>query len=570
MIAEIAIRDLGVIESATLPLGAGFTAITGETGAGKTMVVHALGLLTGGRADAGAVRAGAERARIAGAIATADERVLEIVREAGGEIEEGELLVSRTVTAQGRSTASVGGVRAPAGVLSRLAERLVTIHGQSEQLRLGAAGERRRMLDAYAGRAHLRLVAEHERVFLERERVARRLQLFCDESAKRFEEAEVLRERLSLLEKLQPVAGEDVALAQQIQLLGNTEALREGVALALQALTEEGEAGVCAAGLLAAAVNALERAAALDDRFAACVETVRAAGFQVQDAALQLGSYAAQLEAGSEAQLEHAHDRLAALKQAMRDAGTDLDGLIDLWRNGEKRLFELDSDSQQRDMLQAQEERLAAETAALAQKLSRERRAAAVKLTQQLNAELRALALGGASIQVTVTGQAHTKTGVDEVDFLLAAHPGQEPRPIAKGASGGELSRVMLAFEVVTANVSDIHSFVFDEVDQGVGGAAALEIAKRLARLAATAQVIVVTHLAQLAAFADNHVLVQKSSDGKFTASSLTRLVGVEREREVARLLSGMSDSVQALAHARELLTVGTDFRGKHPLQNKQ
>lgn len=559
MIEELRIRDLGVIGDATLPLGSGFTAITGETGAGKTMVVSALGLLMGERSDAGSVRAGSQQARVSGIVHTADDAVVALVDELGGAIEDGELILSRTVSAEGRSRATVGGSSAPVGSLVKLAERLFAVHGQSEQLRLRSAAAQRDTLDRFGGGAVAAVLAEYRETHRSRQRLAAQLaELTADRSA-RAAEAARLRAELEEISAVDPQPGEETELASRIELLSNVEALRAASSNAHEALASDSDDPMSrdAGELIDGALREVERVAGHDPRLAAVVEALQSASLQVAEAARELAAYAADLDEEGPGELMAANNRLAALTALFRSFGSDASAVIDYAAAGAVRLGELDGDDDTIAQLETTVQEATQREGELAARLSELRSEAAARLGTLVTAELQQLALPDASFTVEVTPLDELgAAGGDQVAFLLAPHPGATPRPVAKTASGGELSRVMLALEVVVAEVDPVPTFVFDEVDAGVGGAAAIEIGRRLARLARTSQVIVVTHLAQVAAFASNHLRVAKDSAGGFTESSCSRLDGTERLAEMARLLSGLSDSESALEHAAELLAL--------------
>lgn len=559
MIEELRIRDLGVIADATLELGPGFTAITGETGAGKTMVVTALGLLMGERSDSGAVRVGADAARVGGLIRTSDAEVMALVAEAGGDVEDGDLTLSRTVSVEGRSRASVGGAAAPVGALARLADRLFAVHGQSEQLRLRSSTAQRDMLDRFAGEPVASLLSEYQAVHAERRELAAEVAQLTDARDARAEEARALRTELEEIAAVDPQPGEEIELRNLIERLSNLEELRAATAGALRALSDESDDpyGADASGLLDAAVRDLERVADVDERLAALAETLRGLSFQVGDAARELAGYAGDLDQEGPGELAGANERLALLTGLIRAYGASSDDVIAYSRAGIERLTELDGDDERIDRCSQRLEGLRSRELELAGALSAARRAAGSTLGALVTAELHELALPDARFVVEVADAELGRFGADDVRLLLQPHSGAAPRSLAKGASGGELSRVMLALEVVVAASDPVPTFVFDEVDSGVGGAAAIEIGRRLARLAQTSQVIVVTHLAQVAAFANNHLQVVKDSAGGFTQSSCRRLGGDERLAEMARLLSGLSDSRSALEHAAELLALG-------------
>ena len=559
MIEEMRMQGLGVIADAVLPLGSGFTAITGETGAGKTMVVTGLGLLLGQRADSGAVRAGSGQASVAGVwIVPEQGEVADIVADAGGDLEPAgagaaELYVSRTLSAEGRSRASVGGRAAPAGVLSALAEELVVVHGQSEQLRLRSAAAQRDALDRFGGAPIATALEAYASSFARWRELDAEIVDITENRDRRAEEASRLREALALIEAIAPEPGEDAELTARSERLTNAEELRVAASLAHGTLSnEDGEPDVTA--LVAEARRALERAS--DPTLTEIADGLADIGYRVSDLAGQLSAYLADLDESGPHELAAVEERRAALGTLIRAHGS-LEEALALWQTGSARLAELDDDGDRIERLEAERDAARTTLDEHADALTAERAAAAARLGAAVTEELHALAMPDARLEVAVTRGAESTHGRDDVGILLAPHPGAEPRSVAKGASGGELSRVMLAIEVVIAGTDPVPTFVFDEVDAGIGGAAAIEVGRRLARLAEKSQVIAVTHLAQVAAFANNHLSVVKSNDGAVTASSVRRLDGEEREAEMARLLSGLTDSDAALTHARELLSLG-------------
>lgn len=561
MIEQIRLRDLGVIAGATLPIGPGFTAITGETGAGKTMVVTGLGLLLGQRADSGAVRAGAEQAAVDGVwIVPEDGPVVERVRDAGGDIEplgdgRAELYLGRTLSSEGRSRATVGGRTAPAGVLADLADQLVVVHGQSDQLRLTSAAAQREALDRFGGAPVAEAQERYRAVWDAWRTAAADLETLTTEQDARVREAEELRAAIADIEAVDPQPGEDTEVAQRAERLANAEELRLAAATAHAALSNEDDLPDVQ-GLLAEARRALERAAGSDEALRAHAAVIEELGYRVADVAGELSGYLADLDEGGPHELAAVEERRAALNGLVRVHGS-LEAALELLASGSARLAELDDDGDRIDRLTAERDRLRDELDARATELTDARRAAASRLGEAVTDELRHLALPDATVTVAVEPGPEAAHGRDVVTIQLAPHPGASPRPVARGASGGELSRVMLAIEVIIAATDPVPTFVFDEVDAGIGGAAAIEVGRRLAKLAETSQVIAVTHLAQVAAFAGNHLSVVKANDGSVTASSVRRLEGEERAAEMARLLSGMADSEVALDHARELLALG-------------
>ena len=563
MIEEISIRGLGVIGEATLPIGPGFTALTGETGAGKTMVVTALGLLLGERADTAAIRSGSSQAVVEGHwLVDSAGSVANRVRDAGGDLDavpgtdQAGLLLSRSISTEGRSRAAVGGRAAPVGVLNEIGQQLVVVHGQSDQIRLRSATAQREALDRFAGQDLATVLGNYQSVYARWQSAQSELDLLIAERDRRSQEAEELRLAIEEIERVAPQRGEDVELTERADRLTNLEDLRLAAAQAQQLVSEQSsDDSSDAVGLLDSAKRQLDRVADHDPALEVIATALGNATFLVSEIASQLASYLSDLDADGGRELETVQERRAELAGLVRRFGPSLDDAIDYLDTGSSRLLELDNDSDRVESLRLEVEQDRAQIVQLAAELTRVRARYAAQLSESVTGELTALAMGGAELIVEVEDRPdYSQTGKDQVSFLLKPHAGSEPRPLGRGASGGELSRIMLAIEVVIAASDPVPTFIFDEVDAGVGGASASEIGRRLAMLAQSAQVIVVTHLAQVAAFANNHLSVVKDSDGMVTESSVRQLQGEDRVAEMARLLSGLPDSESGLTHARELL----------------
>jgi DNA repair protein RecN (Recombination protein N) len=566
VLEELRITGLGVIESATLELGPGLTVITGETGAGKTMVVTALGLLLGGRADSGAVRAGSRSARVEGTLRVVDlPEVATAVDAAGGEVEGDHVLLARNVAAEGRSRAFVGGASVPVSQLAEVAEPLVAVHGQADQHRLLQPRAQREALDAFGGERIGGLLADYRALHAELLETERELREVVSHARERAREADLLRFGLGEIEAVAPEPGEDTALAEEEQRLGHADSLRTAAESAREALSsDEGNPDALAA--VAAARTLLDGVRDHDPAAGELADRVAEITYLLSDVAADVASYAGGLETDP-ARLAAVSERRAALTALTRKYGETTLEVLAWAETSAARLAELDDTDDRVSRLRARRDDLRGRLGPAAQALSSARTDAAGRLSEELTGELELLAMPHAVLEVAVrqtdaddgldVGERRLRfgtSGVDEVEFLLAANTGSEPRPLHKGASGGELSRVMLALEVALAGTSPVPTFVFDEVDSGVGGKAAVEVGRRLAKLAASAQVLVVTHLPQVAAYADRHVVVAKASDGSVTTSGLTLLDAAGRERELSRMFAGMEESETALAHARELL----------------
>ena len=600
MLEEVRISGLGVIDDAILELSPGFNVVTGETGAGKTMVVSGLGLLFGGRADPARVRPGAERASVDGRLLVdPDGNVARQVSEAGGDLDDegGTLVLSRSVSAEGRSRAHAGGRSVPVSLLTYLADELVALHGQADQQQLLRPARQRDALDRFAGPEHAAVLSGYQRAYQRLRDIRAELAELISRAREREAEAEDLRRGLAEIARAEPVAGEDIELLAEEERLSHADALHAAATTAHEVLQADPSSGhyeaADAVTLLGRARQALEAAAGHDAALAALAARLSEAAYLVSDVAAELASYAEAVDAdpGRLAVVQERHAELARLVRAYglesgprRADGGDRDGLdgrdgpeaghgpgsvaavLGWAKQAAARLGELDGDDDKITGLTEDETGLAAAVAELAGQLSAGRKKAAARFAADVTAELTALAMPHASLTVAVTPLAESGPhGADDVEIRLAAHPGAPALPLQKGASGGELSRVMLAIEVVFAGADPVPTFVFDEVDAGVGGKAAVEVGRRLARLARLAQVIVVTHLPQVAAFADTHLVVEKAGDGSVTRSGVIRLDGQGRVRELSRMLAGLEDSEFGRAHAEELLAAAAAERAAAP-----
>jgi DNA repair protein RecN (Recombination protein N) len=630
MLEEVRITGLGVINDALLELSPGFTALTGETGAGKTMVVTGLGLLFGGRADPARVRPGAQRASVEGRLRTDPRgKVAQQVEEAGGDLDDdGTLVLTRTVSGEGRSRAFAGGRSVPVSLLTYLSDDLVAVYGQSDQQQLLKAGRQRESLDKYAGGVLAEVLADYQRAYSRHRKVLDQLTTLTTQARARAAEARELRAGLEDIEKLNPAAGEEAALRAEEERLANADSLHAAATTAHEALLGDPTAGndaVDAVTLLGHARRALDAVRRHDTEIDGVATRLSDAAYLVSEVAGELASYIQGIDADP-ARLAAVQDRRAALARVIRlygpgginahingapvrlgpagsssaaqdgpvpdgtspgggaSAGAEADGAADgesaaepdglfpaeepddaafvlEWaRLAADRVTELDNDDDTITALTAEEAELAAQVTDLAGRLTRLRAEAGERFAADVTAELTALAMPHARISVALTPLGEPGPhGADDVEIRLASNPGAPALPLHKGASGGELSRVMLAIEVVFAGADPVPTFVFDEVDAGVGGKAAVEIGRRLAKLARLAQVIVVTHLPQVAAFADNHLMVAKSIDGSITSTSVIRLEHEARVRELSRMLAGLEDSEFGQAHAAELLAMAAD-----------
>lgn len=569
MLEEILIEDLGVISRAQLTLHAGLTAITGETGAGKTMLLTGLSLLMGDKADSSRVRTGADGAAVEGRIGVGrDSAIRSLVEEAGGTLDEDDsLVILRTVAAQGRSRAHLGGRSVPQAILGQVAAQFVTVHGQAEQLQLRSPARQRKALDDYLGHEHAQVLGEYRKTWAQRQETSRQIGELEDQRTSRAREAELLRLGLAEVERIGPAPGEDTEVDSEIARLSNVEDLRVGITelhAAIRGDDFETAGGPTAISLIESARRAVEQIVDHDESLQGFLTRVTEISILLAELGTDAASYLEDLSSDPQ-RLGQLQSRRAELTTLTRSYGSTIDEVLAWASQAGLRMLDLEGGDERLSSLRQDELELTERLNALAGKLTDARREGADRLARAVTTELEGLAMAGAQLQVEVEPDPEGLGlwGADQILMRLIPHPGAPPSPLGKGASGGELSRVMLAIEVALAHSGEgnepdkLPTFVFDEVDAGVGGKAALEVGRRLAELSRSAQVIVVTHLAQVAAFADHQIVVSKSSgsSGDFvTQSDVREVAGDDRVAELARMLSGQEESVAARQHAAELL----------------
>ncbi|MDT4944804.1 MAG: repair protein RecN [Pseudonocardiales bacterium] len=587
MLEELRIRGIGVIDDAVLPLGPGLTAVTGETGAGKTMVVTGLLLLFGGRADSARVRTGAEQASVDGRLEISDPVVAARVRDAGGDMDDDRgLVLRRVVSAAGRSRAYVGGAPAPVAVLGELAERLLTVHGQSDQLRLTRRSEQIAALDRFGDID----AAPYAEAYTRWRGASGRLAERTARAGELRREADLLSHGLAEIEAADPQPAEDAELTALATRLAHADALRLAAHAGHDTLVGDNDdlGGDVAdvASLLAAAHRALGQQAGADPELDELTRRLDELAALVTELGADLGAYTDRLDADPArlAEIEARRAVLGGLVRKYGDGRGDVESVLAWAGQARDRLGDLDVSDEAIALLTEERDAAAAGAARLARELTSARASAAAKLADAVTTELAGLAMADAALYIEVRprptgGSAHPlpaagggaggevgagPDGCDDVEFLLQPHPQSPALPLGRGASGGELSRVMLALEVCLAGSDPVPTMVFDEVDAGVGGRAAVEVGRRLAQLARNRQVIVVTHLPQVAAYADRQIVVDKPSDtahNSVTASDVRIVTDDDRIAELARMLAG-SDSAAARKHATELLATAADHRG--------
>ncbi len=563
---EISIRGLGVIEETTLEFGPGFTVLTGETGAGKTMVLTALALVLGGKADSSLVRKGRDRL-VATATFKIPPKIVEMAAEKGATVDEGELILTRTLNSEGKSRASAGGIAVPASVLSDLGEALIEIHGQAASMSITKVAKQREILDRFAGIPCAEALKSYALAFDQYDNLKAKIAALKKNAASREKEIAALEEFSNAFRKIKPQVGESNALVSEITRLSSVESLRTSVSEAASLLLLE-DSGVVDA--LANAKRSLESVSDKDPLIAEILATLTDSFFQLSEAAQSAHVYLEDLEADP-VRLDSAQSRRAELRSFLTRFATGDDPdeqILELIKRNEIVAESIADLTGGEDRLIQMEEEL--ETAlkkmiSRAKDLSKVRNDFALRLSTSVSEEIHMLSMPHTQFFCTVISPDYSKslnpniftaTGADEVSMLLQAHKDGPHVQVAKGASGGELSRVMLALEVVLAKSEPVGTYIFDEVDAGVGGKAAIEVGRRLRELSKFAQVVVVTHLPQVAAWADSHFVVRKNDDGAVSQSDVVKVTGELRVEEIARMLAGLEDSQSAREHAAELLAM--------------
>ncbi len=571
MLEHLSINSLGVIEETTVELDPGFTVVTGETGAGKTMVVTALNLLMGARADAGAIRAGDAKATVeAGFILPPEHRSIAAAQEAGAVVDdEGEnthLVITRSISASGsgtRSRATAGGRGVPVALLAEIGERAVAVHGQSDQLRLKSLTAQRRALDAFGGTPVTDALVLYRQTYTQLNEVTHQLEDLVTQAQERALEAENLQRSLEEIDDATIQDNEDDEIQQRIKRLESAEEFRTAARISTTALSGDDNNldAPSAESLVEAARQAIAQTPGEVDELADISRRLKSLGIELADITAEISQFASSLDEEGPMALNQAQSRLAELNRLKKLYGPDLADVLRWAEQQRPRLDELHGDTERIEYLTEQQQQLTNQLAEHGAQLTALRHQAGQQLGEQVTQELHGLLMPTAQFSVSITpAEQPGPHGLDDIALLLQPHPGSEPRPLGKGASGGELSRIMLALEVVLADTDPVPTFIFDEIDAGVGGEAAVQIGKRLARLAERVQVIVVTHLPQVAAYANKHLRVNKAPnvEAGFTTSDVSELTGDDRVSELARMLAGHADSTSAREHARELLETST------------
>ena len=559
ILRELTIRNLGVIETAEIEFKSGLTVLTGETGAGKTMVLTALNLILGGKSDSDFVRSGQERLLVSGKFEIGEALSL-VVEDVGGIVEDNEVIINRSVTNQGKSKISLGGAVSSATQVSEIAQELVEIHAQASSARLSKSSVQLQLLDSFAG--HDGLVSDYTTEHEEYLNLQKRVAELARQLSVRDLEIAKLEAIVKDFERIKPQRGELVDLENEINKLGAVEELNTGLMQALGVINGEENSAISALGL---SKKILENLKGKDSALDSLIEDQSESVYSLMEVTGKIERYLSGLEADP-ARFDFLQLRKSELLLLIKKYGEGNDpdiayaNLLTEAEEARLRLADLQGGDLRLEELKRESDAKFKEMQISAKKLSVSRNTKADKLSEAITKELALLAMPNAKVIVSVSQSDETQpknysaTGLDEVNFLFTSHIEGKALLLSKGASGGELSRVMLAVEVVLAKNSPVGTYIFDEVDAGVGGKAAVEVGKRLALLAKNSQVIVVTHLAQVATWADNHLVVTKSDSGSVTQSNIIEVTGTERRKEIARLLSGQDESISAQEHAGELL----------------
>ena len=556
---EISIRGLGVIESSNIEFKPGLTVLTGETGAGKTMVLTALGLVLGSKSDSDLVRAGQERAVISGRFSVPKD-IAALIIEGGGEIDDGSVVITRTVSTEGKSRVLVGGAVSSTAAVNQFAQSLVEIHAQSSSSKLNKPAVSRELLDRFAGIE----LSQYQNIFDQYKQMIDRIADLQSQLSQRDKEMALLSEFAAEFAKLAPKSGELSQIENEIAKLGSVEQLNQAVTATLNLLTDD---EISAINLLQQMRKTLDQVAGKDSELDQISERFTETLLNLSDVGSDLTSYLSNLEADPN-RFASLQERKASLNSLLKryGKGSERDAafeqLIIDGQNAKAKMADLSGGDERVRELEKEAEKLFDQLKTGALAISKDRKVSADKLAKLVTAEINNLAMPNAKFVIeqkvadSSNPKNYTATGLDEIAILFAAHVGASPLSLSKVASGGELSRVMLALEVVIAEAEPIGTYIFDEVDAGVGGKAAVEVGRRLAKLAKSAQVIVITHLPQVAVWADNHLVVKKNESGLVTQSDVIEMSGDARKVEIARMLSGQEDSKTAQEHATELLAI--------------
>ena len=560
---EITIRSIGVIEQSSLEIAPGLTVLTGETGAGKTMILTALNLILGGKSDSSLVRTGSERLIASGRFSV-PKNLESLFVDSGLEIEDGELILTRTVNADGKSKATSNSIAVPASALVMASENLVEVHAQAANLNMTKAAKQRDLLDRFAGVNFRNALTQYQEQLSSYHELKARIVAMKKSIDSREAELKHLREFADAMTKMKLQRNEIAEISSEIERLSNVEELRIAAQSASSAIEDEESGSLTTLGIVR---KALDQSRNKDRLIEQLYQKISDAFFLVDDAKSALASYLSNLEADP-ARLDYLNSRKAEINAIVKKYGgtgtvdEELLVLIERFESSKNAIADLEGGDERLKELETQLTSVKKALVDRAKTLTQLRNQGAEQLSKAVTKEVQQLSMPHTSFHVAVESADYsalkesdfTNLGCDEITMLIQAHKDGPLVALAKGASGGEMSRVMLALEVVLAATHPVGTYVFDEVDAGVGGKAAIEVGRRLHALSKHAQVIVVTHLPQVAAWADSHFVVTKNSDGSVTESNVTKVRDSQRVEEIARMLAGMESSTSAREHATELL----------------
>jgi DNA repair protein RecN (Recombination protein N) len=553
MLRTLSVRNFAIIERLDLEFGPGFNVLTGETGAGKSILMDALNLLLGSRAGAEMVRAGAGKAVVDAVFDLAESPdVRRVAEELGFEIEDDQLYLTREVTSAGKSASRIGGRPATIGQLREIGEYLVDLHGQHEHQALLAVPRHLDMLDAWGGRDFQSLRAEVAEAFQQAQKLRRERESLDKDARERAHLLDLYQFQVKEITEASLREGEDEELDLEYRRISNAQKLAESAAAAAAAISGGDENGALDA--LAVAMRGLEDAAALDETLLPILEAIRSATFELTEAERDLTRYQDEIEFDPERQKE-IEDRLEQLRALKRKYGDTIEEIIAYGEETAAKLDALTNSEERGANLDKAIEKTDKQLRALAAKLSALRCKAAKEFEQITLTELRELGMSKTRFEVQIIQGEPTAKGTDRVEFQIAVNPGEPLRPLAKVASGGEISRVTLAIKSAMARQDALPTMVFDEIDTGIGGRTASVIADKLAQLARSAQILCITHLAQIASRGNSHYAIEKQVTGGRTTVAVNPLTPDERVAEIARMIGGASVTEAVLQNAREMLS---------------
>lgn len=561
MLEEININNLGIIKKAQLQFTPGLTVITGETGAGKTMVLSALHLLLGKRANTDMIAHNKNYLSVEGCWNTENQNIIKSIEETGAIVEEGQIFINRTVKTDGKSRSVIGGKTTPANKLLKIGQQLVNIHGQSDQIRLKSATEQRKALDQYSKNDITQELELYKKLYQKWQQEKANIEDIAKNATTRKREINTLKRFLKEYEQLSPQENEEQHLEEQILALSNIDEIRQKMSEGYKFINPEHEEMISASSQIENLIYSLRIIKEYDTEVKAISNKAEILNEEITSLTEQVEKYLDNLDTDALEQLYQLQERELEIRTFVKRYGNSLHEIMTQKIEDEKKLKELEKYNQPIDELEEELNKTYEKMITSASKITNIRKTNAEKMSKAVNQELTRLSMNGHKFVITIEPTTPSTHGADEVIFGLLSNGSKKPGVISKTASGGELSRIMLALEVVLADPENTGTFVFDEVDSGVGGETAIEIGKRLAQLANEAQVIVVTHLPQVAAYADNHLKVSKTINTDDIETQVTQLTNNQRENEITRMLSGMINSESGKAHAKDLLEHAKEFK---------